>query len=142
VRIEADYGTPEFTAEYQAALTSAPHAAKEAQAAAGTLAWLIERYRETAAWQGLSLATRRQRENIFKQVMVTAADKPIARITTEVIEAGRDRRAKTTPFQARHEAHQGRSDRRCRQSEAEKERRLYGLQRIRCCRLSAALAAR
>jgi integrase len=47
------------------------------------------------------LATRRQRENILRQVLATAGDKPIVRITTETIAAGRDRRSKT-PFQARH----------------------------------------
>ena len=62
---------------------------------------VITRYRETSAWTAFSLATRRQRENIFKQVLASAGDKPIARITTDTIAAGRDRRIKT-PFQARH----------------------------------------
>ena len=46
VRIRPEFGTPEFDAEYQAALTTNPRPAK-AGAAAGTFAWLIERYRET-----------------------------------------------------------------------------------------------
>ena len=41
----------------------------------------------------LSLATRRQRENIFKQVLETAGHQPFAKITTATIIAGRDRRA-------------------------------------------------
>jgi integrase len=49
----------------------------------------------------LSLATRRQRENIFKQILKTAADEPVTRITKTAIIAGRDRRAQT-PSQARH----------------------------------------
>jgi integrase len=49
----------------------------------------------------LSLATRRQRENIFKHVLQTAAAEPVARITKAAIIAGRDRRAQT-PCQARH----------------------------------------
>jgi integrase len=101
VRIRAEYGTAEFNAEYQAALTSTPQAGKEAQAAAGTLAWLIERYRETAAWQGLSLATRRQREPFLKTVLDAAGGRPIAAVTASVVKAGRDRRAQT-PAQARH----------------------------------------
>jgi integrase len=48
-----------------------------------------------------TLATRRQRENIFTHVLETAGQQPFARITTAVIMAGRDRRA-NTPFQARH----------------------------------------
>ena len=47
------------------------------------------------------MATRRQRENILKQVIATAGDKPFTQITEATIAAGRDRRAKT-PFQARH----------------------------------------
>ena len=101
IRLRAEYGTLDFDAEYQAAVSSSPKRPQKAEPAAGTLGWLISRYRETAAWTGFSLATRRQRENILKQVLATAGDKPIAKITTEIIAAGRDRRAKT-PFQARH----------------------------------------
>ena len=68
---------------------------------AGSLSWLIERYRESTSWTKYSLATRRQRENIFKQVIATAGDKPVTGITRAAIVAGRDRRSKT-PFQARH----------------------------------------
>ena len=52
VRIKAAFGTPEFDAEYQAAIagtssgTSSTRAATT-KAAHGTLAWLIDRYRET-----------------------------------------------------------------------------------------------
>ena len=99
IRLRSEYGTPAFDTEYQAALTSS--LPQKGEPAAGTLGWLITRYRETTAWTGFSLATRRQRENILKQVLSTAGDRPVARITTEVIAAGRDRRAKT-PFQARH----------------------------------------
>ena len=67
----------------------------------GSLAWLIERYRETSAWTDLSLATRRQRENIFKHVLKAAGAQPYAKITSRSIEAGRDRR-KATPSQARN----------------------------------------
>ena len=100
-RLRAEYGTPEFEVEYQAALASSPQRPERGEPAADSLAWLITRYRETSAWTGFSLATRRQRENIFEQVLASAGDKPIAQITTEAIAAGRDRRAKT-PFQARH----------------------------------------
>jgi integrase len=97
IRLRAEYGTPEFEAEYQAACNGIrPQKAEEA---AGTLGWLIARYRETDAWQGLSLATRQRRENILKQVLATSGDKPISRITDAAIVAGRDRRK---PFEAVH----------------------------------------
>ena len=99
VRLQAEYGTAEFWSEYQAAFSTAPR--KPESPHAGTLAWLVERYRETTAWTGLSLATRRQRENIFKHIIETAGHQPFARITTAAIMVGRDRRA-ATPSQARH----------------------------------------
>ena len=49
----------------------------------------------------LALATRRQRENIFKQVIAAAGNKPFVQITTPAIITGVERR-KDTPAQARH----------------------------------------
>ena len=100
IRIRADFGSPEFEFAYRAAVEGRAPSAK-AGPSAGTLAWLIERYRDSAPWLALSSATRRQRENIFRQVIATAGQEPHSRITPETITAGRDRRAKT-PFQARH----------------------------------------
>jgi integrase len=101
-RISAPFGTPEFDAEYQTAIAdlSARNKKKDGSSA-GTLAWLVERYRETGAWTNLSLATRRQRENIFRPVLDSAGHQPFAKITPATIKAGRDRRA-ATPSQARH----------------------------------------
>jgi hypothetical protein len=100
IRLRAKYGTAEFETEYQAALDNSPKPQK-GEPSAGTLAWLVVRYRETGDWQRLSLATRRQRENVLKQVLSSAGDKPVSRISTDTIATGRDRRIKT-PFQARH----------------------------------------
>ena len=79
-RIRAEFGTPDFDAEYKAAISGTPRPKKGAPPA-GSLAWLIERYRETGDWTDLSLATRRNRENHFKQVIKTAGDKPYRAIT-------------------------------------------------------------
>src|SRR5579863_10756459 len=68
IRIKGVYGTPEFDAAHRAALEDEAPAPK-GQAAKDTLAWLVAQYRETAAWGALSNATRRQRENIFRQVL-------------------------------------------------------------------------
>ena len=102
VRIRAAFGSPEFDAEYQAAIAGLPTRQDiKDRSLAGTLAWLVERYRETSAWTNLSLATRRQRENIFEHVLKSAGHQPITKITTATIMAGRDRR-QNTPDQARH----------------------------------------
>src|SRR5262249_52512345 len=76
IRIRAEFGTPEFDSEYQAAVSGALRPRVKGAPSAGTLAWLIARYRETASWAALSAATRRQRENIFLHVLETAGDKP------------------------------------------------------------------
>jgi integrase len=98
-RINADYGTPEFDAEYQAALSGVPRSKDGPKS--GTIAWLIERYRETEEWRQLSLATRKQRESILTQIISSAGNKPVSAITASSVKSGRDRRAKT-PAQARH----------------------------------------
>lgn len=100
VRIQSEYGTPEFDKEYQAAIHGVPLRRKSAPATS-TLAWLVARYRETNVWSELSLATRKRRENIFKAVLATAGHEPFSRITSTTIEAGRERRA-NTPHEARH----------------------------------------
>jgi integrase len=100
IGIKANYGTPEFDAAYQAALRgeqSVPIAA----ARAGSLEWLIARYRETTCWQMLSPATKRQRENIFANVIKSAGNSSYREITKATIVAGRDRRA-ATPAQSRN----------------------------------------
>ena len=105
IRIRASFGSPEFDTEYLGALQAlqaGKPARQDRSTPIGSLAWLIERYRETGKWTGLSLATRRQRENIIKHVLELAGSQPVSRITKANIVAGRDRRAKDAPFQARH----------------------------------------
>ncbi len=99
VRIRANYGTPEFDAEYRAALDGVP--TRKPAPSCSTLEWLIARYRETRAWTDLSAATRKRRDNIFKGVIETAGHELYTKITSAAIEAGRERRA-ATPHQARH----------------------------------------
>jgi integrase len=100
IRIRAQFGTPEFDDEYQAAVSGKPRPKKGAPAT-GTLAWIVARYREAGAWTNLSQATRKQRENILVHVLEAAGDKPFGHITRAHIIAGRERRSKT-PSQARH----------------------------------------
>ncbi len=99
VRLRAEYGTPEFDIEYRAALAGTP--TRKGAPSCSSLEWLLARYRETGAWTELSNATRRQRDNIFAGVISTAGHEPYARITTAIIEAGKERRAET-PHQARN----------------------------------------
>lgn len=100
VRIRAEFGTPEFDVEYQAAVNGEPRRVKGAPAV-GTLSWLLARYRETTDWMNLSAATRRQRDNIFLHVLETAGQQQYGKITQATIMAGKERRA-STPAQARN----------------------------------------
>jgi len=93
IRIKAEYGSDEFWSEYRAALEGTPKASKAAKT--NTLAWALDRYRNSSAWAALANATRRQRETIFKAVVKTAGTVPLKDITAETIRAGRERRAAT-----------------------------------------------
>jgi integrase len=101
IRLTAEYGSSDFEAQYRAALSDQPVERRKREAPAGSLAWLFDRYRETVGWSGLSLATKRQRENIMAGVLAQAGHEPVAAIKRAHIVAGRDRRGET-PAQARH----------------------------------------
>jgi integrase len=91
IRIRPEYGSEAFWAEYRGAMEGTPRPSKMAKAQ--TLAWGLERYRNSSAWSALSNATRRQSENIYRAVIKTAGDVPLRNITSETIKAGRERRA-------------------------------------------------
>jgi integrase len=93
IRLRAEYGCSDFWTQYRAALEGAPRPAKAVRA--NTLAWALDRYRQSSNWAALANATRRQRENIYRAVVNTAGDVPLREITAETIRAGRERRAGT-----------------------------------------------
>lgn len=99
IRLKAEFGTPEFQAQYDAALNGEappePHKARS-----GSLQWLYDRYRETEAWTKLSGSTRRARANIFNGVKATGGTVAFVKIGKKEIVAGKDRR-RATPNQAR-----------------------------------------
>jgi len=101
IRIRAEFGTPEFEAEYSAAVTGNTQRVRDHGPETGSIAWLWERYRETGSWLKLSNATRRQRENIMKHALAPSGAEAYARIKQTDIVAGRERRAQT-PAQARN----------------------------------------
>lgn len=100
IRIRAEYGTPEFQTQYEAAIAGQAASPKRSKFQSGTLEWLWERYRETGAWTALKNTTRRQRENIMAHVLAKSGSEPYAAIKPSDILAGRDARAKT-PSQAK-----------------------------------------
>jgi integrase len=100
VRLMAEFGTPEFDAEYQAAIANTPKLQKP-DTVAGTLAWLIDCFRGTAGWQARSESTRAKWDGLYRQTMEKARNAPLSAITPKVIRTGLDRRGHT-PGQAQH----------------------------------------
>jgi integrase len=101
IRLRAEFGTPEFDCEYQAALTSAPQRPQKGEPAAGTLGWLIDCFRGTAAYQARSASTRAKWDGLYRQAIESAGNTSLSAITPKAIRAGLERRAHT-PGQAQH----------------------------------------
>ena len=91
IRLRAEYGSEAFWAEYRAAIEGTPKPSPSAKTS--TLHWALDKYRHSSAWAGLSNATRRQRENIYRPVIKTAGKVMLKDIATDTIRAGRERRA-------------------------------------------------
>lgn len=100
VRLRAPYGTPEFQTEYERAVTTTGTTPLR-RPGKGTLAWLVEQYRNSAAWSALKPATRRQRDNIFRRVLAKAGTEDFANIDSRSIRNVMDAK-KATPFAARN----------------------------------------
>lgn len=100
-RIDGEYGSPEFMAAYNAAVAGKPAPFVRKQKASGSLAWLLDRYRESSAWGKLSAATKKQRDNIFKGVVDASGSRPFRDVTKADMIEGRERRA-ATPSQSRN----------------------------------------
>ena len=96
VRLPDEYGSDEFWVAYRDALAGGvPKSSRPQKASSGTLAWLIDRYRASAAWSQLSPATRKQRENFFVHIIKSAGNTPANRIEKRHLVEARDRRAST-----------------------------------------------
>jgi integrase len=100
IRIRADYGTEEFQAEYDAAISGVPVKLTVVRQSTASLKWLWERFRETGAWTTLGPTTRRARENIMAHVLEKSGHESYGNIQPADILAGRDTRA-ATPSQAK-----------------------------------------
>lgn len=95
IRLPDEYGTPEFMTAYEAALKGAPARARVSRHDSGSLAWLVDQWRQSSDWSGTSRATRKQRENILQHVLGSSGDAPFAEISSSDIRAGRERRQNT-----------------------------------------------
>lgn len=94
VRLPGDYGTPEFNAAYERALTGTS-TATDGRSRSGTLRWLVGQYMRSAAWMSLAPSTRRARGNILKAMLEVSGDVSIADIRRADIKAAIDGKAAT-----------------------------------------------
>jgi integrase len=101
IRLPDAYGSPEFEEAYSAALTGQPAPGRRTGPTEGSFSWGLELYRRSQAWALLSLATRRQRENIFKGIEAAVGSSRLADWRRGDIVAGRDKRS-DRPAAARH----------------------------------------
>jgi hypothetical protein len=69
LRLSGTPGTKEFDESYRAALDGVPIAKVHTEAPSRSLRWLVDRYRESAKWAGLSVATRKQQSLFFEKML-------------------------------------------------------------------------
>ena len=93
VRMPGEFNSVEFLAAYDAALMGARPARRGH--AQGTFAWGLALYRQSQAWAALSLATQRQRANVFKHIEAALGNSKLKDWKRGDIAAGRDKRSAT-----------------------------------------------
>lgn len=98
IRLRGEYESQEWLQDYANALAGILPPPKP-KSAPQTLAWLVERYMDSAAFLALQPSTQRSRGNILKSACKTGGNMTLAEIDRAAIAAGRDRRSKT-PFAA------------------------------------------
>ena len=94
VRLPDQYGTDEFIAAYNAALTGAPPKAGAAptKAKPNTLRWVIDQYRQSAVFRSLASTTKAVRERILVKLVEAAGTVMITDIDRASVIAARDKR--------------------------------------------------
>lgn len=94
IRIESAYGTPEFVAEYTAAIAklSAAIPVKLPPARSETMRWLIEQYKASGEYAAMKGTTKRAKDHVLKGLLESVGDRQIAEIDRAAVAAARDRR--------------------------------------------------
>jgi integrase len=99
IRIRGAFGSPEFNAAVAAAKG---HATNPAQANAvlshqdcNSLAWLIDQYMSSSAWNETAAQTQKQRRNILKRIADKSGSQPFRSLSRDDVEAIREQIAAT-----------------------------------------------
>lgn len=101
IRLPDEYGTEAFWQAYNAALAGikTPRDGRRVEAMTGTLGWLIQQYKKSAAFAALAPSTRRNRDRLLANIADTGGNLRLHEVDRAMLVAGRDRRAET-PAQA------------------------------------------
>lgn len=96
-RLPDEYGTIEFNAAYERALTGSAAAPEPPKPKAGSFKWLVGQYKRSAAFASLAPLTRRARDNMLTKVLEDEriAEMPFGLVSRANIKKGMDKRAHT-----------------------------------------------
>lgn len=78
---------------YQMALSGSPKPVRRVSANSGTLAWLVEKYRQSGKFDRLRPSTKRMREQVLARAVSTAGNERFQDITARHIREAMDRRS-------------------------------------------------
>jgi hypothetical protein len=92
-RLRGEYGSDEFVAHWRALM--AGQAVEANPPSRHTLQWLVDKYKQSAAFASLKASTQANRRNILRKVCETGGNLLVSQIDRSTIAAGRDRRAET-----------------------------------------------
>lgn len=100
-RLPEEYGFEEFWKAYNDALAGikTPRNGRRVEATQGTLGWLIQQYKKSAAFAALAPSTRRNRDRLLASIAETGGNLRLEEVDRAMLVQGRDRRAET-PAQA------------------------------------------
>ncbi|WOC17396.1 tyrosine-type recombinase/integrase [Pseudochrobactrum sp. MP213Fo] len=102
IRLPDELNTPEFKEAYKQAIIGYKiETPRGIISPPNTLRWLIDHYRESSSWKAFSPATRKQRENIFLNVIKRSNNTLYTAIDRKSIVAAVEARSET-PAQANH----------------------------------------
>lgn len=95
IRLPDDYGSPEFNAAYEKALTGTAAPTEATKTNTASLRWLVEQYKRSTDFAKLAPSTRRMRDNILKLSVKESGHVPFGVITRAHIKKNIDGRSST-----------------------------------------------
>jgi integrase len=99
VRLPGAYNSPEYIAAYDRAFAGKLEVQPVANTKTGTVAWLVDQYRQSTHYAGLKASTQKDRDHILRRFVALSGEVQFAKIQAHHLSAGMDAKA-DTPFAA------------------------------------------